>query len=202
MTQTKPHRVRHESGDFARTRAAAAQAETARRARAARTVADNSLDERDRSALLSMLDLPDPSPEAAGVPVDDLYLLAQALEDYVRAVSDAIGVPHEGTTCEVTDTVTAYLALACRRPEHPGHDLMLVWSERQGWAVSVETDPADPPVTLARLGGDMVPHPDTVARFVTETIARSGPGRTLVALPATLNRSLLVEHMNRHTRQR
>lgn len=125
---------------------------------------------------------------------DGLRALALALQTYVHAVADAVGVPHDATMCEVTDTVTAYLALSQRRPEQPEQDLMLVWSEVQGWAVAVETSPSEPPMLLARLGEDPVPHPNTVARFVTDSIAHPG-GRHLVALPAPVPRLGLAKRM-------
>lgn len=191
---------------FAQARAAAAQVESVQRTQAARTVAGKSLDAQDRRTLLSMLDLPDPEqedvPEQGDVPGDDTHLLAHALSDYVLAVAEAVGVPPEGTSCEVTDTITAYLALSRRKPEYPGRDLMLIWSEWQGWVVAVETDPAEPPVMLACFGSDTVPHPKAVARFVTESIGRKRRGPTMVALPATVDRRRLAERMNRRTRER
>lgn len=202
MTHPKPPGQGPERGGFAQARAAAARAEVAQRVQAARTVAGNSLDAQDRRTLLSMLDLPDPAQDDdLPAPDDETYLLAQALDEYVRAVADAVGVPHEGTTCEVTDTITAYLGLARRRPEHPDRDLMLIWSEWQGWVVAVETNPTEPPVTLSCFGSDTVPPPAAVARFVTESLARRRPGPLMVALPAAADRRQLAERMNRRTGQ-
>jgi hypothetical protein len=54
---------------------------------------------------------------------------------------------------------------------------MLVWSERDGWAVLVETDPAEPSIVVSRLGGDdPAPPPWVVARFVSDTLT-SAPAR-------------------------
>ena len=114
---------------------------------------------------------------------DDHQLLRSALAGYVSAVAAAVGVPPEGTSFEVTDTVTAYLGLSRRAPSYPGRDLMLVWSARQGWAVSVEPRPDEAPLVLARLGGDVVPAPEAVGRFVTEVVSRTG-GTPLGAPPA------------------
>ncbi|OLF16384.1 hypothetical protein BU204_17405 [Actinophytocola xanthii] len=122
--------------------------------------------------------------------------LALALQSYVHAVADAVGVPHDATMCEVTDTATAYLALSRRHPERPEQDLMLLWSEGQGWSVAVETAPTATPVLIARLGGDPVPPPHTVARFVTDAIAHPG-ARRLVALPRPVDRPGLIERMER-----
>jgi hypothetical protein len=188
----RPDRPRHQQGDFARARAEAERAESVERVRAARTVVGNSRNPDDRDRLLSMLGLPGQADA-----VDDTQVLTRALRTYVRAVADAVGVPPEGTTCEVTDTVTAYLALSRRGFRHPEHDLMLIWSERQGWSVSVETDPTETPVVLSCLGGDAVPDPTAVARFVTESIVHGGTQRRLVAMPAALSRTRLAELMNR-----
>jgi hypothetical protein len=125
--------------------------------------------------------------------------LAAALRPYVRAVATAVGVPADGTTCEVTDTATAYVALSRRWHAHPDRDLMLVWGEREGWGIAVETAPGETPVVLAYLSGDPVPHPDHVAAFVADSLASSGVGRRMVVLPATVDRRLLTESMNRWT---
>lgn len=194
MTQLSPDRPRHESGSFTRARAASAQAASVERTRAARTVAGNSLDDSDRDALLAMLGLA----EAAG---DDGQALQKSLTRYVQAVAGLVGVPAEGATCEVTDTVTAYLALPGRHGAQPGRDLMLVWSERQGWTVSVETDPAETPVVLSRLGGELVPPPEDVAEFVTRSLTHPEAARTLAALPAAVARDRLAENMEQCIRE-
>jgi hypothetical protein len=186
MTQVRP---RHESGSFGRARTEALRAESVERTRAARTIASNCRDSVDRDHLLAMLGLPTPA-------IVEADTLATALRAYVRTVAAAVGVPANGTSCEVTDTATAYLALSRRWHAHPDRDLMLVWGERQGWGVAVETDPGEPPVVLAYLSGDPVPHPDEVARFVTESIASSGVGRRMVALSPAADRAILTERMN------
>lgn len=133
-------------------------------------------------------------------PADGTPTLARALADYVRAVAEAVGVPGEGTTWEVTDTATAYLALGCRSAAHPDRDAMLVWSSAQGWVISIETTPAEPPIVLARSTGDPVPAPGAVARFVTESLARRGDRRALAVLAPPADWSELAERMARHTR--
>jgi hypothetical protein len=192
MTQLSTERPRHESGSFTRGRAEAARAMSVERTRAARTVAGNSLDEADRHALLAMLGLAEPV-------TDDGPTLQHSLKRYVHAVADLVGVPADGTACEVTDTVTAYVALTGRHGDQPGRDLMLVWSERQGWTVSVETAPSEAPVVLSRLGGELVPPPEDVADFVTRSMTCPGSIRTLVAVPAAVDRRRLAENMERCT---
>jgi hypothetical protein len=144
--------------------------------RAARTVASNSTDAQDCRTLLSMLGLePDnrvPTRAQDHPAADCTPALARGLAGYLHAVAEVVGVPVDGTSYEVSDTATAYLALVGRASDRPDRDLMLVWGEHDGWTVSVETEPLEPPIRLARLGGDNpVPEPRMVARFVTEVLA-------------------------------
>lgn len=133
----------------------------------------------------------DPRPADGGV-----VSLTRGMGGYLRAVADAIGVPAEGTTFEISDTITAYLALSRRWVMRPDQDVMLVWGEHDGWAVSVETDPGETPMVIARFGGaDPVPEPDAVARFVTDALA----SRSAIVPPATaftaLDRVRLAERL-------
>ncbi|OXM68611.1 DUF6292 family protein [Amycolatopsis vastitatis] len=111
-------------------------------------------------------------------PEPDARTLERGLAEYVRAVAAAVGVPVESTTVEISDTATAYLGLPRRWLDRPDHDVMLVWSEQRGWSLAVETDPADDPVVIARQGGgDLVPPPGTVARFVADAVAGHHTGQ-------------------------
>lgn len=93
--------------------------------------------------------------------------LACGLAGYIRAVARAAGIDVEGTSSEVTDTATAYLALEQRCSAIPDRDLMLAWSECDGWRIAVETEPDEASIILAYLGGDILPSPQTVAQFIT-----------------------------------
>jgi hypothetical protein len=131
-------------------------------------------------------------------PDDVVRALSLGLAGYLSAVAEAIGVPAEGTTFEISDTATAYLALNRRWSHRPGKDLMLVWSERTGWTVSVETDPSEDPMVVARLGADSVPEPDVVAQFVTDALAGDRAGFEAPVVPIELNRVRLAERLNRY----
>ncbi len=156
------------TGDGARMSKVHADAQQTMRSQqqlAARTVAGHCLDETDRGTLLEMLGLVDEEG-----PEDVTRALTLGLTGYVRAVASAVGESPAGTSCEVTDTATAYIGLTKKGPRY-GRDLMLVWGERDGWAVLVETDPAEPSIVVARLGGDdPAPPPWVVSRFVTDTL--------------------------------
>ena len=126
------------------------------------------------------------------------YLLVAALERYVWKVAEVLGVPRDGVSFEVTDTATAYIALGCRAVAHPDRDAMLVWSATQGWAVSIETDPAEPLIVLARLGGDIVQAPEAVAGLVTESMTRPDARQLPVADAQLMGWSDLAECMERY----
>ncbi|WP_020661146.1 DUF6292 family protein [Amycolatopsis benzoatilytica] len=101
---------------------------------------------------------------------DDPQALRQELAAYVSEVAAAVGVSAGGTSCEVTDTVTAYVALNRRSERFPGRDLMLLWSARQGWTVAVETAPGEAAQVVGRLGGEVTPDAERVRRFVVEVV--------------------------------
>ncbi len=129
---------------------------------------------------------------------EESYLLAGALDRYVRRVAEILDVPSDGISCEVTDTATAYLALGCRSVAHPDRDVMLVWSATQGWVVSIETDPAEPLIVLGHSTGDLVPAPDAVARLVTDSVACRGTTEAPPVVAGLLGWSDLAECMERH----
>jgi hypothetical protein len=205
MAQPTPS-PRHTANHFTRTRTAAARAEATDRVKAARMVSGFSRDEHDRLDLLAMLGLPQPESDAVATDTTATgadELLARALTRYVRAVADAVGVSREGTTHEVTDTATAYLALPQRGLDRLDSDLMLVWAERHGWSISLETGPAETSVVVSRLTGDTAPSPAMVAAFVADVMAcrRPGAARTNAAQvpPARETRSHLAARMSAHT---
>ncbi len=133
----------------------------------------------------------------------DTRTLERSLGGYVRAVAAAVGVPVESTTVEISDTATAYLGLPRRWLDRPDHDVMLVWSERRGWSLAVETDPAENPIVIARHGGaDLVPSPGAVARFVAEAAAGHHTGEE-GPVPATVaTRKSLAERLRPYLHSR
>jgi hypothetical protein len=129
-------------------------------------------------------------------PEPDTRTLERGLSEYARAVAAAVGVPDESTTVEISDTATAYLGLPRRWLDRPDHDVMLVWSERRGWSLAVETDPTDDLVVIAHQGGDdLVPAPDAVARFVADTVAGRHTGQEDPGPVAAATRKSLAERL-------
>jgi hypothetical protein len=172
--------------EFAKSRVRAQQERTDQRDRAVRTVARQARDRDEFTGLLSMLGLDD---GRGGSPA-----LSKSLAEYVMQVARAIGVPPDAVGYEVSDTATAYLALAERSPEHAGRDLMLVWDERLGWYVGVESRPGETQLVLCYLGGDAVPSPGAVARFVAETVGGGRADRFRPVLPL-VDRIMLAKRM-------
>jgi hypothetical protein len=129
-------------------------------------------------------------------PEPDTRALERGLGEYVRAVAVAVGVPDESTTVEISDTATAYLGLPRRWLDRPDHDVMLVWSERRGWSLAVETDPTEAPVVIAHHGGDdLVPPPAVVARFVADTVAGQSSGQEGPGPASAASRKSLAERL-------
>ena len=109
--------------------------------------------------------------------VDPDSLTARGLTSYVHAIASSLGVPRHAVHHEVSELSSAYLALHRRNPEFPELDLMLLWDERHGWSVALETAPADDPMVLAYLGGDVLAETDQIRRFVEDVTAGQYPGR-------------------------
>lgn len=171
---------------FAKSRARAQRELTDQRNRAMHTVARQARDRDEFTGLLSMLGLDDGN---GGAPA-----LSRSLAHYVRQVAAAIGVPADAVGYEVSDTATAYIGLAERSSQHAGRDLMLVWDERLGWYIGVETHPEEKAVVICYLGGDVVPPPATIARFVAETVAGRRTDRLRPVLPRS-DRIKLAQRM-------
>ncbi len=135
-------------------------------------------------------------------PEPDTRTLERGLGEYVRAVAAAVGVPDESATVEISDTATAYLGLPRRWLGRPDHDVMLVWSERRGWWLAVETRPTEAAIVLAYQGGDdLVPAPDAVARFVADTAAGHHAGRERPVPVAVATRNALAERLRPYVRE-
>ncbi len=77
---------------------------------------------------------------------------------------------------------------------------MLVWNERRGWSLAVETDPTAAPIVLAHHGDDVVPAPAAVARFVADTAAGRPMGQTPAGPATTATRRSLAERLKPYLR--
>lgn len=100
-----------------------------------------------------------------------------ALHAYVDAVAHRLGIRPEYTSCDVSESTSAYLALADRLPGFPDRDLALIWDERFGWAAAIESGCGEDLTLVAFLGTEPVPPPQAVAAFVNELLTGTNPGR-------------------------
>ena len=193
MNRVTTGAFRHGHGEFARARAQAELDATIMRGRAVRTVSEQAVDDADLQSLLSMLGLDQ---------TDGTATLRRGLAGYIRAVAATVRVPPEATGFEISDTATAYLGLTERWVMRPGRDLMLIWTERQGWSVAVETDPTELPVVVGYLGGDdVVPDPYTVSRFVTGVVSGRRAPVSCPLFSVGNNRDDLAQRLDRYANE-
>lgn len=115
-------------------------------------------------------------------PVDGDFTVVRGLRGYVTAVASAIGVGWESCALDLDTPISAYIALDWRLNDFPDRDLALLWDERHGWAVAVETHSGEDLIVLAYLGTDVVVEPTVVVRFLERFRAdrrSSGPADPL-----------------------
>lgn len=102
---------------------------------------------------------------------------ARGLQRYIEQVGATVGVGPALAVRMLDVPATAYLPLTGRLPVFPEMDLALVWDERVGWAAAVEAVSRFALIEVSYLGGDVLPTPAVVARFVTALLAGDHPGR-------------------------
>lgn len=130
---------------------------------------------------------------------ESAHALAQGLDGYLRAVVEALDLPPEGVSCEISDTATAYVALVSRFARRPDEDTMLVWSEQSGWSVAVERHPSATPAVIAYFGGpDPVPEPHLVASFVGEVFTGDHGRGERPTFGGVNNRRTLADRLARY----
>ncbi|MEA5367031.1 DUF6292 family protein [Amycolatopsis sp., V23-08] len=111
---------------------------------------------------------------------DTEFSFERRLRGYLGAVARAVGVGPESCTIDLDTPVSAYVALDWRLGRFPGHDLALVWDEAHGWAAALE-DTGREAVVLAYLGGEVLPEPRAVVRFLAAVRAGDPEAGTLEA---------------------
>ncbi|WP_329047082.1 DUF6292 family protein [Amycolatopsis sp. NBC_01488] len=110
---------------------------------------------------------------------DTEFSFERGLRGYVAAVARGVGVGLESCTLDAGTPAVAYIALDWRLSRFPDHDLALVWDETHGWAAAVED--ADGATVLSYLGGEVLPEPRAVVRFLAALRADDPEAGTLEA---------------------
>jgi hypothetical protein len=100
-----------------------------------------------------------------GEAVDTDSVFDRGLRGYVTAVGARLGVGLESCTIDPFFPASVYLALDGHLPDFPDRDVALLWDERYGWSVAIETHSGEDLIVLTYLGGELLPGADQVARF-------------------------------------
>jgi hypothetical protein len=96
---------------------------------------------------------------------DDTFVAG--LRAYAAVVAAAVGVGLESCCLGADDEATIYLAVDHQVAGFAGRDVALLWDERIGWAVAVETASGEDMVLVAVYPADLLPAPGAVARWFT-----------------------------------
>jgi hypothetical protein len=105
----------------------------------------------------------------------DMYFddtLPRGLRQYVRLVSEALGLTGESWYVQADDAISAYIALDRRLRGFPGRDVALLWDENHGWSAAVETHSGEDLLVVAYFGRDVLPRPASVAAWASELFDR------------------------------
>lgn len=93
------------------------------------------------------------------------------LRRYVRRVSEELGLRGEAFNAQTEPTASAYLALDRRLPDRPDRDVALLWTERHGWALTIETNAGEDLVVAGYLTAESLPPPEVVAEFAQSLLS-------------------------------
>lgn len=105
----------------------------------------------------------------------EMSAAARGLRRYVCMVADELGI-RPAFCVDVDDTASIYLALDRRLRRFPERDLALLWDEKHGWSVGVESGCGEDIIVLAYLGDELLPPAAKVARFVNDVFLDRYPG--------------------------
>lgn len=97
------------------------------------------------------------------------------LRAYVHTVAAAWRIGPEYCVLDVESPAWAYVALDWTLPRYPDRDLALLWDERTGWSVAIETHSSEDLIVVAcPTDSAVVPPPSRVRRFVDQLTAHGG----------------------------
>jgi hypothetical protein len=118
---------------------------------------------------------------------------AAGLRGYVTLVAAALGAGLESWATDPYPLASAYIALDVRLARHPRRDVALLWDERLGWSVCVETHSGEDLIVVAYLGGELLAPPAAVQMFVEAVVAGLPVGTTEPPIMAPCGRDTLVD---------
>jgi hypothetical protein len=106
---------------------------------------------------------------------DDTW--TRRLRGYVRQVAGALGLSPQCCCVQGEQPSNAYVALDGQLPAFPGRDVALLWDERHGWSLAIETHSGEDLIVVEQHGGEPRPAPRAVARWARSVLLgdRSAP---------------------------
>ncbi len=109
---------------------------------------------------------------------------ARGLLRYVGLVGDAIGMGAAASMVQLDEPISVYLPLDRCAAEYRDRDLALLWDERCGWALAVESGGGVDLRIAGFLGSGLVPAPRVVADYVDRACHGGGFGDASPPEPA------------------
>jgi hypothetical protein len=100
--------------------------------------------------------------------------LVRALGGYVTAVAAEWRIGPEFCVVDAEEPAWAYIALDWRLPRYPGRDLALLWDERTGWSMAIETNSGEDLIVVAGLSHDTVIAPPSGVRQSADHLVERG----------------------------
>jgi Family of unknown function (DUF6292) len=122
--------------------------------------------------------------------LDSQLSFARGLRGYTAAVAAEMGVGLESCVIDTSAPASAYVALDVRLTRCPEHELAMLWDERFGWSVAMETSSGEDLTVLAYRAGDLLPDPAEVGAFLRAVLADDGS----VGQPMPPNLATAIEH--------
>ncbi|GAA0530976.1 hypothetical protein GCM10011581_28220 [Saccharopolyspora subtropica] len=101
------------------------------------------------------------------------------LVKYVRAVADDLGDEVSEVDVDVGGLATAIILVRSHVPTLVEFPLLLTWDEVSGWALRIETDGRGDTTPVVFMGGDILPEPESVQRFLRAATTGEHPGTPL-----------------------
>lgn len=126
-----------------------------------------------------------------GLDFDDA--VTRSLHEYARAVARALGVVGDSWCVETEPRAEVYLALDVRLASFPDRDVALLWDERRGWSVAVETGSGEDLIVVETYAGGVRPPPEAVARWAERVFGAWSTGTARTPSPRRGDRADLPD---------
>ncbi|MEV6714654.1 DUF6292 family protein [Lentzea sp. NPDC051208] len=103
---------------------------------------------------------------------DDTW--TRGVRRHVRLVARALGLSPQCCCVQGERPSNAYVALDGRLPDFPGREVALLWDERHGWSLAIETHSGEDLIVVEQHGDELRPEPSSVARWARSALRGDG----------------------------